>query len=485
MPSTHLLKNNPELKENHLSSASGQSRTNRVLRYVSRAITVHATRGGVAGLPPTQPTRPSLRDRRYTIDVHNAALARPEDFPVQHLVRALNQPDKSCMEVDLPIQNMNYLKFPHPLRHRELYRVCKGESTFLELETSLLTWEDLVLITDTGQHSWMQDSSLNVALELLGLDFDCKEHGIVFANSFSGQVLWRVGNYGDVDGNDYAYHGDEKSLFRGKDFIFIPINDGYHNEHGDIGGTHWSLLVVNMITKTAHYIDSFLREQSREMEIGFTVTVGLSRIIGEHIGFEVEWFAPQQFEHNLFNGDCGACAPSVYYMSFVLVDQIRRLQDNGFGEGLRMVAQLPEGMGEDFRYWNFNSLHVRRRMQKRILEEKAFQTNTLAQQLTAKHDQEVLQDTGVEALDPPLDNLDCLHEFDNIDDHIDQAGESGEIIETEATKQTGVDEVENYADIFMEILEEEDKEKYHVGFQDDGFEDNVDVKDIIVGEDER
>jgi hypothetical protein len=276
-----------------------------------------------------------------------------------------------CLETDEPIQREPVAAFPNARRYRMLDREAfhwwppadgshAGE-TYLELpKSSISNREYCTIAVLSYPDGWFADNVLDVVLEMISLQHDAESHEICIANSLMGQCLYFPG-LGDLDGNNFAGMAEYKKLFETKKWIFIPINDGMvEKDTSSSQGAHWSFIAVNRRDQVAHYVDSLFSADWRYQDLAHTIAKGLGNILGEQYEFTVEYNAPGQWEHNMYNGsrgwDVGPCGPFVVIMIKIYVEAI--IQARNIGQEDCLGLQLGHGFGERFRQ-RFDSLRVR------------------------------------------------------------------------------------------------------------------------------
>ncbi|KAF1958277.1 hypothetical protein CC80DRAFT_546516 [Byssothecium circinans] len=333
----------PVATDAHDGRSQIYSRTRRIYRTWSyRARLLMTSRGLDSGVyAPTQRTRPSLHNRRYSIEV------LPDHGPDPDYNLWLGLAPIKHRETDEPIARAPNEPFPDQRRYKELGRVLdhcfpRIEGMFIELPKRSLTNEDFltILMSDHPWEAWWRDSILDVALEMLSLRYNVEAYGIGIESSVTAQVLYWPGIEDDTSGNDYAGLSEYKSMFEDKKWIFIPINDGYVEKDGSsTHGAHWSLIAVDRVHLIAHYVDSLFVGNYYYRKVASIIATGLGRILGEEYKFSPEMYTPNQWTHNTFNGnDSGPCGPFVvtmikHYVCHIIANQpgdIRLSIERGF-----------------------------------------------------------------------------------------------------------------------------------------------------------
>jgi hypothetical protein len=333
----------------------------------TRAIAYHSTatfcvlssRGFSRELPPTRQTRPALRQRRHSVDI---LLTRPFDgkrktvpSDSKSLYGHLENKGEEILsnfeplyvlsrETDEPIPREPFVHFPDARRHRMLDRERhhhyppRDEETYLELLKSSLSNNEFRTITVLHYpDGWFADNVLDVALEMVSLEYNADSHNIFIANSLMGQCLYGPGVEGDVDGNNFAGMDEYKRMFENKQWIFIPINDGMVARDTSIAqGAHWSFVAVNRRDLIAHYVDSLYVRDWRYQQLANAIVRGLGNILNEEYEFTIEIYTPHQWYDNKYDNyhghDVGPCGPFVVTMIKEYVAEIVHHRENGLGE---------------------------------------------------------------------------------------------------------------------------------------------------------
>jgi hypothetical protein len=371
-------------------------RTRKVARESTESMFVMASRGFPRGeYPPTQKTQPSLPQRRHSIDVNTGAWNRC--IPEKWATRTVYESTQSFLkETNPPLTRECALSLPDIRRYVKLQRqgpVPNDSSVFLELEhSSIMNNEYHLIMEREGESSWFCDNILNVALELVSKKYRCRANDIEIGNALDSFLLWQCGQYGDADGNDFAHYAEQKKQFEGKKFIFLPINDGYVNpSNEDTNGTHWSLLVVNRMSGTAHYVDSLYAGSLAHQDVASTTLLGLRYLLDDdQYVCHVEYNAPNQYTHNRTTDDWGPCGPFVYEMIKRYLRKIQRYLEAGMESAFSF--DIPEGFATRCR---FDSHYTRWEVQQRIADAKACQ---IRDAVIAAHDTPVLHRTTVSVI---------------------------------------------------------------------------------------
>ncbi|OCK73351.1 hypothetical protein K432DRAFT_387437 [Lepidopterella palustris CBS 459.81] len=186
-------------------------------------------------------------------------------------------------------------------------------STYLELESAMITNREFLNIRKLDIDGWFEDGTLNVALSLLAQDYQAiiDHYDIFIAMSYLGQILWMI-DKNEYTGEDLKAYSAEKKNLEGKRWVFIPINDGFD---GNSSGTHWTLIVIDTQQGAAHYIDSITTWETSNRAIAARVVKGFEALMDIEIcGLErrVEENVPDQTMDNFCGTDWGPCGPFVY-----------------------------------------------------------------------------------------------------------------------------------------------------------------------------
>ncbi|KAF2738801.1 hypothetical protein EJ04DRAFT_549694 [Polyplosphaeria fusca] len=213
------------------------------------------------------------------------------------------------------------------------------EQTYLELPNTSVTLGQTIAITEVGH--WLEDSEIGVSFEILSAYLDCDSHRIALINPLEAQNMFILGRDGlkkDEKSIRTAYDQEIEAI-KNKDFVFVPINEGYqaHGTEeagnlyatGDAGGTHWSLLVVDCRKSELsgwHYNTS--RDIKGHEKIATTCQAGIVHLLGEVKPVPVlrsgttisDTKTPCQTENNKSRSDGGgACGPCIWHLAGRLV----------------------------------------------------------------------------------------------------------------------------------------------------------------------
>lgn len=329
-----------------------------------------ATRGFERELPPTQGTYPALHSRRWSIDASEVGLVRrwriqavnqpigqdAEQFDAPPQLKRYEQVPIASRETDEPVYRRSYQALPDPLRYRELHRwgniaPPRTEDRYIEVGDITITNNDFFSIIQMRYPDcWFRDTVLDIGLELVSLYFECAQNRICIASSLTAQCIRTAGDR--EMGDDMSDLSEYQAVFTDKDFIFVPLNDGYDGDPSKAGihGEHWALLAVNRISGTSHYIDSLFKTSPDWQRLARQISRAISNLLGQPLSFRIEWHAPHQNMHNMTQSDDGPCGPFVLFMVKKYTATVRRMQNRGqasfvdFGLG----PQTPNVISREF-----------------------------------------------------------------------------------------------------------------------------------------
>ena len=367
------------------------SKTRESMSYQGHGILVLSSRGFEREHLPTKQTRPPLLKRRYSVEVNTtpgweqqsdrweAAICQVKHYQkpyfsghFTHVAQTYDIPELPSKEVDPLPALANWVQLPHPARYTAFAPAFFGQPD--HNEGVFLTLGDVTLHNDCfnyigatnariyGQEVWMRDESLDMALEVLRHDYDCDAHKIGIANSTVAQICY----FAQISGYSAEFE-QYRSRYADKNWIFIVINDGIGGvENNGYGGLHWSLAVLDRVSKKCYYFDSLFVKLKYYQDLGRDMSMGMLHILDEN---PEEWRyleqfnSPDQNENNRFKDDGGACGPFVYKMSHLLILAIKRCQLEGREHhcDLKLPSDFAESFGEDF-----HSQDVRYEIQRRI-----------------------------------------------------------------------------------------------------------------------
>ncbi|KAI4920187.1 hypothetical protein J4E90_002327 [Alternaria incomplexa] len=369
------------------------SKTRESMSYQGHGILVLSSRGFERDHLPTKQTRPPLLKRRYSVEVNTttgweqqtdrweAAICQVKHYQkpyfsehFTHVTQTYDIPELSSKEVDPLPALAHWVQLPHPARYTAFAPAFSDHLEPPHNEGVFLTLGDVTLHNDSfnyigatnariyGQEVWMRDESLDMALEVLRHDYDCDAHKIGIANSTVAQICY----FAQMSGYTAEYE-QYRSRYADKNWVFIVINDGIGGvENNGYGGLHWSLAVLDRVSKTCYYFDSLFVKLKYYQDLGRDMSMGMLHILDENPEdwrYLEQFNSPDQNENNRFKDDGGACGPFVYKMSHLLILAIKRCQLEGREHhcDLKLPCGFPESFGEDF-----HSQEVRYEIQRRI-----------------------------------------------------------------------------------------------------------------------
>ncbi|KAI4960830.1 hypothetical protein J4E86_002455 [Alternaria arbusti] len=369
------------------------SKTRESMSYQGHGILVLSSRGFQREHLPTKQTRPPLLKRRYSIEVNTtteweqqtdrweAAICQVKHYQkpyfsghFTHVAQTYDIPELPSKEVDPLPALANWVQLPHPARYTAFAPAFFNHLEPPHNEGVFLTLGDVTLHNDAfnyigatnariyGQEVWMRDESLDMALEVLRHDYDCDAHKIGIANSTVAQICY----FAQVSGYSAEFE-QYRSRYADKNWVFIVINDGIGGvENNGYGGLHWSLAVLDRVSKKCYYFDSLFVKLKYYQDLGRDMSMGMLHILDENPEdwrYLEQFNSPDQNENNRFKDDGGACGPFVYKMSHLLILAIKRCQLEGREDhcDLKLPSDFAESFGEDF-----HSQEVRYEIQRRI-----------------------------------------------------------------------------------------------------------------------
>lgn len=408
---THLAWSDwtPQNVSTHDQHAHAFAQTGTHLRIKTESLFVIASRGFGRELSSTKSFRPSLKSRRYTIDVSLSTGDEqcrrdyatyeydrsPEDltYPMQSTAKM----GVTVRETDEPVQFQTQLIVPDPLRYRELHRWGRvmphfdenrypgidGErrfmmDTYARFIDGPLMNEDYMTVTSTTSESWYRDDVMDAALALCSIYYKGEENGIKVVGSATTQVL-NFAAMGELDMNELQAYAP---AFEGKKWIFMPLNNGIGGTTlGQFEGSHWSLLAIDRPNRAAHYIDGM--KDSGMDKMASRYARALQKMLDdEEYNFFIECHAPGQWNDNGARVDWGPCGPYVLAIIRIMMSRIRDFQIAGHEEDVALHIE------PDFRSrFGFDSHDERRSLEYTIASYKADQ---VAEQRAMIHAQTVL-----------------------------------------------------------------------------------------------
>jgi hypothetical protein len=401
----------------HFKRARIFPKTRELMRYSSFTTSMIASRGFERGTLPMRQTTPPLLKRRYSIDVNtvNDWNIRRSSFKheeVRHMYRSRfsseqhtnkSQPETQlldCRSLEVTNPFTTLMDLPIPARYLAfaptwLLNPQYNTDIYLELGDATIRNDAFWFITvtswrDWGNEVWMRDESIDMALEVLRREADCESHGIAIANSTMAQICYFAAFSEDSTSQEYDEY---KARFRGKNWIFLVVNDAIGGIEN--GGTHWSLVAMDLKYRHAYYYDSLYNDRYHT-DMGRDISLGMLNILGEkahHWKYNVMHDCPNQNWDNQFELDSGACGPFVYKMTEILVDRIK--EHRRMGREDECYIHIDWAFRAQFKAI-FHSLEVRESIKRRIAQWKAL---TDTPKLVDQHDQGAIRDVRDIALD--------------------------------------------------------------------------------------
>ncbi|KAF3044840.1 hypothetical protein E8E11_001204 [Didymella keratinophila] len=247
-------------------------------------------------------------------------------------------------ELELVSPSTHVHDLPEPVRHINHYKFLprppNDDGIFLEWDAVLRNADWKRMSHYQGEHAYMQDDALDMALKMLAHNLDAPAHSIAVSTSFESQIC----RYKIED----LPTKEQLRRFGHADWIFIPINndmlngpafmDSFKNpanckrEDGEVSpkenlGDHWALVAIDRLHKTIHYIDGWLKGHPVWRELAHAVANDMLQALSEPYDpqwqFVEEVNRPDQWADNNFQRhDEGPCAAYVYYMISTLMRRI-------------------------------------------------------------------------------------------------------------------------------------------------------------------
>jgi hypothetical protein len=221
-------------------------------------------------------------------------------------------------------------------RDKNLQSVLTDDNICLENDTFKLHDQVHHSILVVGNPRWFEDDIIDVGLDFLERILSCELHAIALANTTWAKSLYNIG--ADASNRDTGVASfDKRALtkFTDKDFIVVPINNGYAVEGDqskkritDGDDVHCSVMVVDCRLEKLdrYYYDSWhpvFDEEEPNHVVAWNVLFGLQALLnasdaspGQYQGVEVLSGpnVPLQSRHNASAGPDGgsACGPFVW-----------------------------------------------------------------------------------------------------------------------------------------------------------------------------
>lgn len=357
----------------------------------------------------TMPTMPYLIKRRYSAEVLIGSGGQWTENGWSFGNTSPPAPDvinTGTKELEQPLHPEPRLPLPNASRHYALSfpqfaRPPINDDIYLELGTTTIQNDAFHYIKATdlardGREVWMRGESLDMAFEVLRLDKRWEEHSIDFANCNTAQVFYFAYHFKDAHERTYDEY---RARFHNKKWVFIICNDAFGAESNeDTSGTHWSLLAMDCVHKRVHYYDSLSMYSEGQRDLACNVSQGFFQILGEEPavwGYSPEYNSPNQYQHNQYSKDGGACGPFVWKMAGILTDRILDYIEAGAEKYcyLDLSPDFPSQFESVF-----HSLNDRLEIQSGIARWKAYSESS---RVLREHDQAAIQGTDVELLQEP------------------------------------------------------------------------------------
>ncbi|KAF1843023.1 uncharacterized protein K460DRAFT_356806 [Cucurbitaria berberidis CBS 394.84] len=291
---------------------------------------------------------------------------------------------------------------------------ASSEAIWFEDSACQVSEESFCRITQPGD--WFDDEIITASFAILDRMLSCNKQRIALLDPWSANGLYKYQHeVGNLPLTDYMI--TEKC--RDKDFIIIPISDGFSNmretgiddekrrklednmreegyteemiasimqsdvQYGDEEdklGSHWSVLIVDCrgASLKGVYFDSFSPNGYKpSIEVAIDALEGLSKSLAhEQAGtyhqkptFTIDQNAPNQGTDNACTADKnGACGAFVWAISKEFVQYIIECREDSVRQKkhIPIVIALPEGFK---RRWQWDSSHTRRTIRNLIERE--------------------------------------------------------------------------------------------------------------------
>ncbi|KAF2824756.1 hypothetical protein CC86DRAFT_468072 [Ophiobolus disseminans] len=354
--------------------------------------------------------------RRSSIDANTASnLGNWEDPTPLPVVKNIKD--------DRDLETFTYSGHPDPLYQKYTPKnISDRDSKCLEMAHATLFDPAFFAITQTGGRGWFHNQTIDFGFEMLERIVKCDEHRLALSNVGYATDLCKIGHRILAEAEvarefKYLYEelhhldADAKTKFQNKDFIILPINDGYPNalrdptdkdnriwhtplnkfrEAGhmkpDSGGRHWSFIIVDCRSDvlTGHYLDSLHNTpnfNSLNHLAAHYVLRGLQLLLNDSghkygkVDLKFERNAPLQGRHNANRGldGGGACGPFVWLMAKEYSQYIVecRHEDNA-----AINLDLPRGYAQRLQWDSARTRKTMQNLVNRELRTRLWLTNT-------------------------------------------------------------------------------------------------------------
>jgi hypothetical protein len=294
--------------------------------------------------------------------------------------------------------------------YKGTYSPPKDDDIYVELENSSLKNNQFHDILKTADNSgWFEDETVATALQLLANVTDCTNHRIALLAPWQVMEFAQAGRKQDPDKelanhpgtaleDTWATFRDIIAAIQDKDFLFLPISDGYlptdetYLEKVPDGnaGIHWALLVVDCRgpVLSAMYYNSLDNFDMNDMEVlcyrgAYFLLRQTGLDIAQPPSDESQWY-PQLAKNTPQQGyrkdnavlDAGACGPFVWMMAKELIQYIIdwREELERAGDEVRLPGTFDLDLPPDYApEVGFNSKHTRHCIRALCAREKRIQ----------------------------------------------------------------------------------------------------------------
>jgi hypothetical protein len=215
-------------------------------------------------------------------------------------------------------------------------------------ETTISNADVYVVASPGGK--WFTDPVLEHATKHLQAKFDPKCDNILIPSPAECQWICSLGQQQEPLLTDI-----DRERYKQKKFLFITINDA---ELGELGGSHWSLLVVDTEKSMARHYNSLPGFEAQELAATKAV-IGVEYLVQRRLEFVSETQTPHQNSDNLAKASSGPCGSFVFFMMKEILNMAFE-PDGQLKTHVRLPLPPESGM-------KFNSMHEWIDM-KRLLE---------------------------------------------------------------------------------------------------------------------
>lgn len=212
----------------------------------------------------------------------------------------------------------------------ERLAIKDNNDVFATTEEAKVTNGDVYIVA-SSDGKWLTDSVLRYVTQHLQSRFDPKGEHILLMSPSECQWISSVGQQNDIEITNL-----DRSGYRGRRYLFLVVNDA---ELGALGGSHWSLLVIDNETGRASHFNSLPSFKPQE-DAAKRALAGIGRILERRYILREEHQTPHQTKDNLAKTDSGACGPFVLFMMEHLLESIVE-SDGRLKPKLQHQAWLP------------------------------------------------------------------------------------------------------------------------------------------------